>query len=121
MPTTPSKMQNEETLTHDGKPPDSDQHARIAVLGDDANIFLALQEACHVTGRCWAIELLPCSSKAVKNLFQQPPDLVLMAIGKAPALFLETLRRIKTLLPQSPVIVCIPRLDGEAVIPALMA
>lgn len=94
---------------------------RVALVDDDQSIHIAMRQIFKNWASHWALESFLDGNEALEKFKESPPHVVLMDISMPDVNGIECTRRVKTMLPQLPVIMFTARVDTESFILAMIA
>ncbi|HXE41913.1 MAG TPA: response regulator transcription factor [Candidatus Baltobacteraceae bacterium] len=102
-------------------PAKSSEKIRVALVDDDPGIHAAMRQVFKNHAVDWTLECFLDGNQALHEFAQSPPRAVLMDISMPDITGIECAKRLKTSLPDLPVIMFTARDDSESLVSSMMA
>lgn len=94
---------------------------RIALVDDDPGIHAAMRLTFRTLATDWTLDSYLDGNKAIDRILEVPPRAVLMDITMPEMNGIECTKRIKTLVPNLPVVMFTARTDTESFVSSMIA
>src|SRR6516164_10822041 len=94
---------------------------KVAIVEDDADIRESLSELVSESSTCTLTDACPNAAVALEKLPKNPPDVVLMDINMPGMNGVECVRQLKTILPETNILMLTVYEDGDWLFESLKA